>query len=330
MVIFSLSILCCCYLALTGSNQGKFEINQDLSKTNSGPNNGLRLLLNVHQDEYCGYWWDFGGHGFRCYIHDTTKVETFNSAQGLINIHSGKSYNIVLKPRYYKKNTEFMGRCQSKMTLENLDVTGDYLNSMCVFLCYVQYVYGECSCLPLVIKAMNIDKIIKVLNVNTTSGKICEEIADLLCFNKRTERFLFNYEVEMCTHCLPQCTEMVYDQIISESVYPPKSSHQLNKRAFEKMRKNDIILNIYFENSFIETVTEIQRYTLFNLLMSIGGNFCLLVGASFVTIFVPLYSSIYGLQKLLSRKKLFRTLSIRAKKAKTKRTRVYSFQQRTK
>lgn len=281
-----------------------------------GPSKGLRILLNVNQKEACGWFWYRGGDGFTTYIHDQTDGGMFQASSEIF-LQPGRSYSILLKPINYRRKTEHLGLCKSEMSIPNIGVNGNYLNSVCFLLCYIRYIYTKCYCLPVIV-GNNAPMINKIFGLNST---ICL-IQNIQCFSSYTEKFLQIYQTGICTHCKPQCSETLYDTLISETIFPSDNLLQEFHRELREdingtdLRKNYLLINLYFESMNFETVTESQEFTFLDLLMYIGGNLCLFLGVSFIIAFEPAYQLLFIFFKLVEkiRKKYIRFLKKRKRR----------------
>lgn len=259
-----------------------------LSTVSSGPKSGLRLLLNVTQDEYCGYFWKDGGAGFSAYIHGQTSGGVFSNGNTL-SLKPGTSYNIAVKPIEYLRTTESLGFCRSTAVLKNIGLQGDYLISACKLLCYIQFIHSKCNCYPLVV-GHNVGMINRLFELNSSVCKVSE----VQCFSKQTENFYYEYVQDMCPDCLPQCSETLYSQTVTTEVFPSNNMMEtfhknLNGSDAKTMKSNYIVLNVFFESMSLEKVVESQEYDFNDLMVSIGSNNNLFLGMSMISLFEPIY-----------------------------------------
>lgn len=76
---------------------------------NAGPHNGLRILLNVNQPDYCGASRKWSGAGFKVIVHDPS-VKPWFVLEPTLSFSPGFDTNVVLKPTVFDRHTENLGR----------------------------------------------------------------------------------------------------------------------------------------------------------------------------------------------------------------------------
>lgn len=274
-----------------------------LNTTNFGPENGLQLLLNVRQDEYCGeFRGGYSGSGFNAFIHDQSEAGSVHQSATML-LKAGMVYNLMLQPITYLRKTEHLGKCQSKTKIANINLDGNYSESACKLLCQFQYIWDNCGCLLMVISE-NAKTISEILGVAADEKDICN-IDKFACMNKFLDIYMKN-SINLCPHCIPQCSETIYQRYLSETKFPSNNLNTYFKRYLqidnitENFKNNYLVLNMYFGDMNGQTITESQIYTPLDLFISVSNGLGLFIGMSVISLFEPLYFLLHSLQRWIS------------------------------
>lgn len=296
------------FLGLFGNINYTGIKNNFLQSEVSGPKMGIKFLLNCEQSEYCTDFKDYEGAGFKGFIHDQTDVSVVQE-MATLNFSPGYSYDVIIKPTVYQRRTEHLGKCLSQVKYAKNDLKGKYMNSACNLLCYFKYIWDKCNCLQSAMSSRQ-DIMAKILELsNITKLRICEGSEDLKSVSLATYYFHNSESQKVCTHCLPQCTQTMYSQSVTQKSFPSKTMMKFLKylttdqTVQNNLRKNYILVNIYFESKNMPIVVESQAYTLLDLLNNIGGGLGLFLGMSLVSTFEPLYGAFALLISFTFRKK---------------------------
>lgn len=275
-----------------------------LNSTKFGPPSGLRLLINVHINEYCGAFRYWQGVGFRAFIHDQTDDPIMKEANE-VRMYPWKSYNIALEPIRYNRKTEFLGRCRSTMALPNTKITEPYVVGHCKMLCYIKYIITKCHCLPVFLEN-NIENINKLFATNHSTCSFVDK-----CFG--VEWLVFAQSTaQLCPECVPQCSMMVYEYTVSESIFPSISHTKYIASDFQVRynKSNSFVINVYYSSSIRRTITEPQKFTMIDLMTFFGGNIGLFLGMSLISIFELFYPIIISIHAEILQLLLFKNSSL--------------------
>lgn len=248
------------------------------------------MLLNVRQDEYCGLFKEAlpEGAGFNAYLHEQASAGLDLSSQS-ISLQPGRSYDITVHSTNYIKQTEFLGYCKSTMEIESTGFKGPYSISICLALCYMELVARNCECLPIFFGS-NFDVINKIFEANyTTCGS-----EKMICMGTYSEKFYKGDRFNLCRKCVSQCSETRFTSTTTEMAFPAKrglkyfqDEYKLQKAV--DVQKNLLVINIYFDNMFVENIKESQAFTFIDLTVYFGNNTLLFLGMSTMSLFEPIY-----------------------------------------
>lgn len=253
--------------------------------TRPGPSSGARFLLNVDQKEYCGGGRGYTGAGFKFSIHDpVNKLPSFELFDSLSTISAAPGYKMTISLRTVKfiRNTEHLDKCHGPQYIVNN--TKVYYKTICFVLCHTMIVFRNCGCFPNYIEGTEIFFGTN-LNIPLSAIHLCTEIAQALCM--RNKYFLENLHF-MCPFCTRDaCVETRYDQVITLSYFPrPSFADNFSTEAaydISQMRKNYVLINVFFEDMNVLYVIESQEFTIINLIMYYGGYTVLFMGISFMS-----------------------------------------------
>lgn len=252
----------------------------------SGPRSGARILLNVVQKEYCGSGREFTGAGFKFIIHDPLfKVPLFDLMSDTIasiSVSPGSELLISIRSVQFTRYTEHLNKCHSPQ-YSVFNGTKVYYKTICFILCHSMIVYEKCGCFPNWVEGMEIFFSTN-LHVPLQNVKLCHNVTQVLCLRRKD--IVQDLHV-LCPYCKDACVETTYEQTISLSRFPSplvgkKLASEFSTNMSE-LKKNYMLLNVYFEDMYILNVVEYQDLSVINLIMYYGGYTLLFMGISFMS-----------------------------------------------
>lgn len=270
------------------------ESHKQQSYVNVGQNKGLRLLLDTHQEEYCGIYSKWSGAGFDVLIHDFDRPQSsFNYAS--LSLSPGYHTNVIIKQSTFDRKTEFLNLCKSKMDLfifpHHIKY---YFDQMCYIQCVAEMVWTHCNCFIYKIESM---KKLAMKHHGVRNMSLCT-VSGLQCAKKLFARSSSTINLAHFCGCKPACFENTYQYAVSMTVYPPKYTLNLAEdydySDYQSARKNAALVSFNFESKIVQIVTETQLFTITDLLTYIGSSFNLFLGWSVTTIMgVTLHLAFY-------------------------------------
>lgn len=271
--------------------------------TNSGPRNGLKIMLNTNQSDYCGAYRKYSGAGFFLKVHDPGVLATFQ-LDSHISLKPGYKHSVVLEPTIWRKKTETLGRCSSFMDSPLYPGTKTYLKEDCFLQCYNRKVIDQCQCLPLNMVASG------HLNITDKPLKICWGVSSS-CVKTIRDLVLDIGMQKLCPQCKEQCFYREFKSLISDMKFPQQtflSQNLINEftMSMEEMQKNILLVNFYFKDVVVKVIEESQAVTDLDLFMSIGGKSTLFLGMSVLSFGEVLLNIVLSLHELLRKKYLNR------------------------
>lgn len=246
---------------------------------NTGRNRGLRLLLDAHQEEYCGIYSKWYGVGFEVYVQDFDRLQS-GVNYGSLSLSPGYHTNVIVKQRTFDRKTEFMGLCKSKMDFFLIPSSVDrYLDELCYVHCTADMIWRHCKCFLFKVESMI--KLAKI-HYRVQYLPICSP-AEMKCTKKLSTEVLSTTNTARLCGCKPACYENTYEYTVSTLVFPPKhvvSPKDYNYSDYNRATKNAALVSFVFDNKLVQVVIESQLFTFTDLLMYIGGSFSLFLGWS--------------------------------------------------
>lgn len=261
-----------------------------------GPSNSLKLLLNVHQEEYCVSLLERFGAGFRVFVHDARSQSSLN-LDSSINIGPGYDHTVTLKPVLHDRRnfTERLGNCVSYVYNFMRPNLTDYNQESCFASCFAKSVFDKCSCLAVSDKSPLLNSATaKYLGIEKDRLKACFLLDDAQrnCFAEHMVFYLSQNSELFCPECKRSCFETDYDfqitakRLSSTQIASIKSDIPYHVNATEDfVQKNSIIVSFMFEDKNLITIREVQAFTPLNLYMAIGGILGLFLGFSTMSLY---------------------------------------------
>lgn len=270
------------------------------SLTLSGDTNGLVIELIDHvssenDDNLNNYSTRFlfsnrQVEGMRLIIYNQTSLPTLYEG---INLKAGTSAQIALSKTFTTSLPWPYSTCE---ILENNDSiyvnlilkankTYSYIN--CMDLCYQHYIIENCDCYDL-----------DCLNLNESiNQKPCtneEQFSCLTFYYEKSKEINLN-SLKCSKNCPFSCNSVEYEMSASFAGFPSRAyaeklkTHPLITQMFKKeygdnfthlftfenMRKSILRLNVYVNGLRYTEISEIEAYTVLNLVSDVGGKFFL-------------------------------------------------------
>ncbi|XP_032225908.2 acid-sensing ion channel 3 isoform X2 [Nematostella vectensis] len=271
-------------------NSGKKEGNA-LKVESLGPNNGLRLRLNVQQEDHVSnfYWLPAG---FKVLVHDRKEYPIMEQTGFALQPGTHTFCSTKLK-KYKNLPTPYNTKCGENITDFNRYFSVNYSMSTCGKQCLHDYGIKKCGCQPI----YPITKGVPLCALNDTFeciyptyyGKFPREAAE--CFKK--------YCPVPCDYTKYE-TKLSYASAISNALARSLPTHlteskdvadafsdiqnmteQERKRFF---RENVATLDVYFEELSYDKIEQKPSFDSWSLIGNIGGYLGLFLGMSVLTV----------------------------------------------
>ena len=251
-----------------------------------GAGHGLRMLIDIKQDEYTELFPD--GHpeaGVRFVVHGSTQtplVDTlgFSAAPGFHTYVTLSKSNFEGLPKPW-------GQCKKSLDEKSTLV---YTRSDCVIEKKREFLLKKCKCVPFGYPN------------NIRSDNICSPKQMASCVGKAMQK----YRPEQC-ECPSGCIETTFKSTISTALFPgsnvvkdvaKKFLTDANSTAEDStaeedaedlatsvnfIRTNWVLLDIYFDELSVTTYKQVEAMTFSDLLADLGGQLGLFLGMSAIT-----------------------------------------------
>lgn len=259
---------------------------QQLKLKSTGPNNGFKTLLHVHQDEYCVT--RSHGAGFTVLVHDAD-VQPLFFLERPISLSPGYETNVAVRYTKLTKKTAGLGRCVNFTKLSLYPHAVKYYKQACYMECFTNYVYKSCNCTPLYGPPRS-NYLIKE-NENLAYTPLGCWSQDLIrCMKKRERVFLGSDLDRMCDFCDPPCHDLHYDFQVSSTYFPADNFRPVYEKQYGKnestlsadelenvvnmdyIRSNLVSANFFVESMQVHVITEKQAFTLDELVGDVGAH----------------------------------------------------------
>uniref|UniRef100_A0A8C4N962 Acid-sensing (proton-gated) ion channel 1b n=1 Tax=Eptatretus burgeri TaxID=7764 RepID=A0A8C4N962_EPTBU len=248
-----------------------------------GVGNGLEMMIDIQQDEYLPVWSDTDETSFeagiKVQIHSQKEppfIEQlgFGVSPGFQTLVSCQEQQLIYLPPPW-------GTCKS--TLPKTTFFNTYSVTACLIDCETRYLMENCNC--------------RMVHM-PGDGPYCtpEQYQD--CVDLALN-FLFENDSELCV-CESPCNMTRYNKELSMVRIPSQASAKYLAKKLNKtetyIAENLLVLNIFFETLNYETIEQTKAYEVASLLGDIGGQMCLFIGASILTI-LEIFDYIYEVIK---------------------------------
>ncbi|KAI6184598.1 EGF-like domain protein [Aphelenchoides bicaudatus] len=258
-----------------------YTFNHMKSKThfmlrNSGEENGLSMMLKVHQDEYLEI---FEMAALKIFVHPYNQLIFAESLS--FNAMPGASSTLRVQKSTHKSKGGSFGACAS--TKKDVDIyyyVGNYSVDACLWSCYQARLYSVCGCEDpryvgrKKIPNCDLDEADCVFNFNinigdpATWGVFCD--------------------------CPPECIKVQYDAQWQGANFPlnPLECKELTGTAYQTCLadfQDKALVTIYFPDITQSVFNEIPIWDINSILSYFGGLVGCIMGFSIVSIFEVLY-----------------------------------------
>eukprot|EP00058_Branchiostoma_floridae_P006647 XP_002592135.1 hypothetical protein BRAFLDRAFT_85006 [Branchiostoma floridae] len=253
-----------------------------LSSSKPGEGNGLKVTVNIENDEYMATN-DVAGDamdaGIKVMVHPQheppfVKELGFAVSPGFHTFVAIRKEVITTLPAPY-------GNCQQKGNQEHYS---EYSLSACRIECETQHVIQECGC--------------RLVEMPGTRWPVCTPERYQCAY----EKLVRVTEGDLCA-CRSPCHNVKYNVKLSTLKLRPRSvAKVLSNNSFINMSDKEIhdniaVLNVYYEALNYESIVQIPAIETEGLLGDLGGQMGLFLGASFLTlveVFEYLMDELYG------------------------------------
>ncbi|CAD6196852.1 unnamed protein product [Caenorhabditis auriculariae] len=257
-----------------------FNDSVELKNTRAGPMYGLRLLLDVHQDDYMP---TTEAAGVRLVVHEQDQ-EPFPDTFGY-SAPTGFISSFGLKTKVLHRLDGPYGQCSDTYRPEVYIYDEHYSPEGCHRNCFQLKVIEDCKCgdprFPL----------------PSEDQRYCsaKSVADRQCLSNLTSVAGGYRHLHLKCECMQPCHENVFETAYSAAAWPsvnfrigddcPAVLDIFNdsEACTEYYRVNTAYIEIYYEQLNFETLKETAGYTLVNLFSDFGGNIGLWIGFSVIT-----------------------------------------------
>ncbi|CAJ0918184.1 unnamed protein product, partial [Mesorhabditis belari] len=259
-----------------------FNTSLEVKSNRAGPLYGLRLLLNVNQEDYLPIT---EAAGVRLVVHERDQ-EPFPDTFGY-SAPTGFVSSFGLKTKLYTRLPHPHGQCSDKERPKPYIYGDHYSPEGCYRNCFQMEMINDCGCgdprLPLP------DEQTKACNLHNATQKAC--------LKKNNEAAGGVYRTKKACICKQQCTEYLFETSYSAAAWPSvnfvigqgcQGAQEIfndSTACTEYYRVNTAFLEIFYEQLNYETLEETQGYTMTNLFADFGGSIGLWIGFSVITVF---------------------------------------------
>ncbi|XP_046366847.2 acid-sensing ion channel 1A-like [Haliotis rufescens] len=266
-----------------------YNVNGSLRSRNSGRAHGLRLLLNVQEEEYTRSINGYLGTGFMIAVH-APEVSPIMSETGIAVTPGFQHFMSIGVKRVTAK--EGVGGCGEKPLKY---FTGNYSRDSCRKECQMRFIVSMCNCKDI---------------SNPSDVPLCNPQQYQECLVPALQQYL-----QTDTGCEAGCPEPCqYTRFTTQHSSSPLSRNYITEytkakgKTEEYWRKNLVILEMYFSSLAYENMEKQLGYEILDLFCDIGGALGLLLGASLLTVlevfdfmFISVFSGVFEKNKVNSK-----------------------------
>ncbi|XP_046582483.1 acid-sensing ion channel 1A-like [Haliotis rubra] len=243
-----------------------YNVNGSLLARNSGRANGLRLLLNVQEEEYTRSSDGYLGTGFMVAVH-APEVIPIMSAMGMA-VAPGSQHFVGIGVKEVTAN-DGVGGCGDGFLKY---ITRNYSRDACKMECEMDFIVSICNCRD-------------YTNPNDDVA-YCTPQQFQECYVPAKARYL-----QTDTGCEAGCPEPCsYTRFITQHSSSPLTRNYITAytkakgKTEEYWRRNLVILEMYLSSMTYELTEKQLGYEILDLFCDIGGALGLLLGASLLTV----------------------------------------------
>lgn len=258
-----------------------FNDSVELKNSRAGPMYGLRLLLDVHQDDYMP---TTEAAGVRIVVHEQDK-EPFPDTFGY-SAPIGFVSSFGLKTKVLKRLDAPYGSCSDTFRPDPYIYEEHYSPEGCHRNCFQLKVLQQCGCG---------DPRFPLPNGDERPFCSAKSVADRQCLSNLTSDSGGYHHIQLECLCQQPCTENVFETAYSAAAWPSVNFkigvdcpavpdiYNDTTACTDYYRKNTAYIEIYYEQLNFETLNETAGYTMVNLFSDFGGNIGLWIGFSVIT-----------------------------------------------
>ncbi|KAK7097605.1 acid-sensing ion channel 1C-like [Littorina saxatilis] len=247
-----------------------------------GPESGIRVYLNVHQDGYVMS--DSVAAGVKLFVHEPGHLPDLQSSgillsPGVSTYVGTRPLQYTFLPKPYKaygdeacvdindpSDPEYPGQ---------LRLTDQYSYAACNLECTVDAVEEMCGCRG-------------VLNSENSSYPMCTVEQFYGCYEKNLSRLYFNVTADNRCGCPRPCQYTEYQTDISSAYFPSDEStprfQSINILPATGVRENYMEVRVYLDKLLLQEIVHEPVYTYNSIMGTIGGQMGFFLGASVLTV----------------------------------------------
>lgn len=171
-----------------------------------------------------------------------------------------------------------------------------YSQSMCMDLCFQQFVIENCSCHDPRYAAL-------------TSTRQCLTKAEYICVLHNYRQYLQGGFNQKClVECKPECSKETFEYMLSSINYPAetyagralmesqivKSKYQNRSLSYEELKSKVLAVDISYHKLDYTIISEVENMSFITLVSNIGGVLGLCLGMSFLS-FIEIFELFFEL-----------------------------------
>ncbi|XP_035682884.1 acid-sensing ion channel 5-like [Branchiostoma floridae] len=237
-----------------------------LNQTIAGVGNGLRVAINIQQDEYTEN--ALTGNldaGIRFVVHSPNEPPTVDT-QG-ISVGPGTHAYASISKIQYTNEVPPWGKCEPGRTLRYYS---GYTKTGCLLECRAGHVADACGC-----RTVSMPGTLDYCQPSVVTGCVKTTMAELKSGKQTCD-------------CPTPCSATAYPATVSYGGWPSSSTKEFYTEYFnmteEQLKDNIVLLDIYYQQLNLQTVQQRRAISTNALLGDLGGQLGLFLGASVITI----------------------------------------------
>ncbi|XP_072039719.1 acid-sensing ion channel 1C-like [Amphiura filiformis] len=249
-------------------NSGKDNRGNDLpilTEDQPGSENGLKLIINIQQDEYTETLSGNIQAGLKVLVHDQADPPLMDSLGSAVP--PGYYAFMAIRKEMFMNLEPPWGKCNRSKTLEYYD---KYTLSGCFIECRLTLIFEKCECRPIRYPGI---------------AEVCTPYQTATCVKDVLSEFKSG-SLGIC-ECPVACNHTEYVTSISYGAVPSQSvadeAYQHFNETLEYQRMNFVVIDIFYEALNFQSFKENKAMTVSTLISNIGGNVGLFLGGSILT-----------------------------------------------
>lgn len=235
-----------------------------------GPDFGLGLTVDIHQEEYLMTPASLGA-GVFVLVHDQDSYPVMK--QRSVSLAPGFEHYLSVQREEIRRLKQPYSRTDCRDTRNPPNTSTSHLSytfEECLARCALDTIYRHCQCTPY-----------------TRDPATTCKLSDLVtCGNYQSSHKIYDSDC----NCEPACQEINYNVQISSLAFPSElgmnelQKRNISRKTFHDIKSNVMVLRIYF-GGMEYTLTEQQpAMSTGQLIADIGGQLGLFLGASLITV----------------------------------------------